>query len=180
MSPLEEHEPSTKTSSACWMPRHVRQQSWPSWAPDNDHIQKRTGDKTSLKRRDHRVALLVLKHAGELATAHSRHGCQQEDDLFSLPCDRDHRCCAVTPALVFQNTLLWKKSSCSSARLQSERMINAVLLLPRILTLWSAAAVCMSMSIGSFSYTWSGYVSLARSQFRRSSDVTRSDRLKGN
>ncbi len=31
----------------------TRQQSWPSWAPDNDHIQKRTGDKTSLKRRDH-------------------------------------------------------------------------------------------------------------------------------
>ncbi len=36
------------------------------------------------------------------------------------------------------------------------------------------------MSIGSFSYTRSGLVSLARSQFRRSSDVTRSDRLKGN
>ncbi len=49
----EEHEPSTKASSACWMPRHVRQRSWPSWAPGNDHTQKRTGDKTSLKRRDH-------------------------------------------------------------------------------------------------------------------------------
>ncbi len=36
------------------------------------------------------------------------------------------------------------------------------------------------MSIGSFSYTRSGLVSLARSQFRWSSDVTRSDRLKGN
>ncbi len=35
------------------MPRHVRQRSWPSWAPGNDHTQKRTGDKTSLKRRDH-------------------------------------------------------------------------------------------------------------------------------
>ncbi len=40
----EEHEPSTKASSACWMPRHVRQRSWPSWAPGNDHTQKRTGD----------------------------------------------------------------------------------------------------------------------------------------
>ncbi len=46
-------------------------------APEIDHTQKRTGDKTSLKRRDHpctlleKFALLVLKHAGELATAHS-------------------------------------------------------------------------------------------------------------
>ncbi len=48
-------------------------------------------------------------------------------------------------------------------------------LLPLILTRWSAAAGCndrMPMSIGSFSYTRSGLVSLARSQFRRSSDVT--------
>ncbi len=53
--------------------------------------------------------------------------------------------------------------------------INAVHLLPLILTRWSAAAGCndrMPMSIGSFSYTRSGLVSLARSQFRRSSDVT--------
>ncbi len=38
----------------------------------------------------------------------------------------------------------------------------------------------MPMTIGSFSYTRSGLVSLARSQFCRSSDVTRSDLLKGN
>ncbi len=31
MSPQEEHEPSTKASSVCWMPRHVWQRSWPSW-----------------------------------------------------------------------------------------------------------------------------------------------------
>ncbi len=38
MSPQEEHEPSTKASSACWMPRHVRQWSWPSWgARDRPH-----------------------------------------------------------------------------------------------------------------------------------------------
>ncbi len=38
MSPHEEHEPSTKASSACWMPRHVRQWSWPSWgARDRPH-----------------------------------------------------------------------------------------------------------------------------------------------
>ncbi len=46
--------------------------------------------------------------------------------------------------------------------------INAVHLLPLILPLWSVAAGCnnrMPMSIGSFSYTWSGLVSLARSQF---------------
>ncbi len=46
-------------------------------APEIDRTQKRTGDKTSLKRRDHpctlleKSALLLLKHAGELATAHS-------------------------------------------------------------------------------------------------------------
>ncbi len=53
MSPQEEHEPSTKASSVCWMPRHVRQRSWPSWGAETDRTQKRTGDKTSLKRRDH-------------------------------------------------------------------------------------------------------------------------------
>ncbi len=38
MSPQEEHEPSTKASSACWTPRHVRQWSWPSWgARDRPH-----------------------------------------------------------------------------------------------------------------------------------------------
>ncbi len=31
MSPQEEHETSTKASSAYWMPRHMRQQSWTSW-----------------------------------------------------------------------------------------------------------------------------------------------------
>ncbi len=58
MSPQEEHEPSTKASSACWMPRHVRQQSWSSWGTRYDHIQKRAGDKTSLKDAITRVALL--------------------------------------------------------------------------------------------------------------------------
>ncbi len=74
-------------------------------APGNDHTQKHTGYKTFLKRRDHRccsfkeIALLVLKHAGELATAHSWCGCLHEDNLFfSLPCGRDHRCSTVTPS----------------------------------------------------------------------------------
>ncbi len=50
-------------------------------------------------------------------------------------------------------------------------------------TLQSAADGCnnrMPVSIGSFSYTRSGLVSLVRSQFHRSSNVTWSDRLKGN
>ncbi len=59
-------------------------------APGDDQTQKRTGDKTSLKRHDHpccsfrEIALLVLKYAGELDTAHSWCGCLHEDNLFYL------------------------------------------------------------------------------------------------
>ncbi len=104
----EEHEPPTKASSACWMPRHVRQRSWPSWAPGNDHTQKRTGDKTSLKIRDHpwysfREIALSEKCS---FSAEARRGAGHRTLLVWLsagrwsPARRDHRCCAVTAALV--------------------------------------------------------------------------------
>ncbi len=87
-----------------------------------------------------------------------------------VPWRRERRRHVPSPQLLYHR---WAAGS--PARLLSESMINAVHLLPLILTLWSAAAGCndhMPMSIGSFSYTRSGWVSLARSHFHRSSDET--------
>ncbi len=104
-------------------------------APGNDHTQKRTGDKTSLKDAITRVALLEKKAILEKCSfsAEARRGAGHRTLLvwlsagrwsFSLA-RRDHRCCAVTPTLISQNTLLWKGravASTTTARLRSERM----------------------------------------------------------
>ncbi len=100
------------------MPRHLRQRSWPSWAPGNDHTQKRTGDKTSLKRRDHpwysfREIALSEKCS---FSAEARRGAGHHTLLVWLsagrwsPARRDHRC-AVTPALVRQTLSVEGESS---------------------------------------------------------------------
>ncbi len=134
-------------------------------APEIDRTQKRTGDKTSLKRRDHpctlleKSALLVLKHAGgwpphtpSVTVFTGPFSLSPVRPRPPLPC-----CNARTRSVSHSQT--GRAVVNTTARLRSERMINAVHRLPLILTLWSAAAGCndrMPMSIGSFSYTRSG------------------------
>ncbi len=102
------------------------------------------------------------------------------------------RCSAVPPARESSeerahslNSLVSRSQEQNdvTARLRSEKLNMRCTCCLLILTLWSAAAGCnnrMPMCIGSFSYTRSGLVSLSEIPIRRSSDVTRSDRLIGN
>ncbi len=83
--PTREHEPSTKAPSAC-LNAQTREAAIVTVLRRQKPTtpKKRTGYKTSLKRRDHpccsfrEFALSVLKHAGELASAHSQCVCQHE------------------------------------------------------------------------------------------------------
>ncbi len=105
---------------------------------------------------------------------------------FSLSYDRDHWCCAIMLTLV-SRTFFWGKESSSfnqyrSAPIQKDELMRCTccLLYLRCDQQQLDANYRMPIFICSFSYTQSGKVSLARSKFRWSPCMTRSDWLKGN
>ncbi len=162
--------------------------------PGSDHTQKRTGDKTSLKRRDHPCYSFREIALSEKCSfsAEARRGAGHRTLLVWLsavrwsPARRDHRCCAVTPALVRRTLSVEGESSsfnhyCSALKRKDELMRCTCCVLyshgdQRQLDAMIGCQ-CPLARLITLEVDWSLW---RISQFRRSSDVTQSDRLKGN
>ncbi len=118
------------------------------------------------------ISLLVLKHAGE--AGHRTLLVWLSAQTLLKPRDRDNRCCcrntrhsrSLCNTEVEEQVVMHHRS----APKQKDELMRCTccLLYPRCVVWQPDAKYRMPMSIGSFSYTRSGLVSLARSHFCRS------------